>query len=284
MEAKMMYRYSATQWIYGNESLETSLKRLQKYGYDGVELAAEPYTTDIAATQKLLDQYGLVVTSLCGIYSHDRDLASPNAEIRSKAVQYVKDSVDMAAALGATHVIVVPNAVGRTRPESTRSEEWEHAVNSVREAGKYAATKNINLAIEAINRFEAYLVINLTTALQFVEEVNVSSVKMMADAFHMNIEERDEIESLKKIAPYLIHIHIADNTREAAGYGNTDFEAMIRTLMEINYQGPLTMEFMPPVGDTYTIAEQGGSGELFDQYTERSIIEMKRIVSKLTEK
>jgi D-psicose/D-tagatose/L-ribulose 3-epimerase len=276
-----MYRYSATQWIFGNESLETSLKRLQKYGYDGVELAAEPYTTDIAATRKLLDQYGLIVTSLCGIYTRERDLASPNAEIRAKAVQYVKDSVDMAAALGATHVIVVPNAVGRTAPESNRSEEWAHAVNSIREAGEYAAANNINLAIEAINRFEAYLAINLTTALQLVEEVNLPSVKMMADAFHMNIEERDEIAILKKIAPYLIHVHIADNTREAAGLGNTDFEAMIRTLIEINYQGPLTIEFMPPVGDTYTIAEQGGSGELFDQYTQLSINEMKRIVNKL---
>ncbi|KIL34681.1 hypothetical protein SD71_18120 [Cohnella kolymensis] len=276
-----MYRYSATQWIFGNESLETSLQRLKKYGYDGVELAAEPYTTDIEATRKLLDQYGLIVTSLCGIYTRERDLASPNAEIRAKAVQYVKDSVDMAAALGATHVIVVPNAVGRTNTESTRAEEWVHAVNGIREAGQYAATKNINLAIEAINRFEAYLAINLTTALQLVEEVNLPSVKLMADAFHMNIEERDEVAILKKIAPYLIHVHIADNTREAAGMGNTDFEAILRTLKEINYQGPLTMEFMPPVGDTYTIAEQGGSEELFDQYTERSIQEMKRIVAKL---
>jgi D-psicose/D-tagatose/L-ribulose 3-epimerase len=276
-----MYRYSATQWIFGNESLETSLRRLQKYGYDGVELAAEPYTTDIADTRKLLDQYGLVVTSLCGIYTRERDLASPNAEIRAKAVQYVKDSVDMAAALGAAHVIVVPNAVGRTGPESTRDEEWSHAVNGIREAGIYAASKNISLAIEAINRFEAYLAINLTTALQLVEEVNVPSVKLMADAFHMNIEERDEMAILKKIAPYLIHVHIADNTREAAGMGNTDFEAMLRTLKEINYQGPLTMEFMPPVGDTYTIAAQGGSGELLDVYTERSIQEMKRIVEKL---
>jgi D-psicose/D-tagatose/L-ribulose 3-epimerase len=276
-----MYRYSATQWIYGNESLETSLQRLKKYGYDGVELSAEPYTTDIEATRKLLDQYGMVVTSLCGMYTRERDLASPNADIRAKAVQYVKDSVDMAAALGAAHVIVVPNAVGRTRTESTQAEEWGYAVNSIREAGEYAAAKHVNLAIEAINRFEAYLAINLTTALQLVEEVNLPSVKMMADAFHMNIEERDEIAILKKIAPHLIHVHIADNTREAAGMGNTDFEAMLRTLKEINYQGPLTMEFMPPVGDTYTIAEQGGAAELLDLYTECSIQEMKRIVGKL---
>lgn len=278
-----MFRYSATQWIFGDEGIEASLQRLQKYGYDGVELAGEPYSIDIHQTKQLLNQYGLTCTSICGIYTAERDLSSSRPEVRQKAVQYVKDCVDMASSLGATHVIVVPSPVGKSRPETTSSEEWANAVNSLREAGEYAASKQINLALEALNRFETYLVNNLETALTLAKEVNVDSVKIMADLFHMNIEERSHVQALKTIASYLVHVHIADNTREAAGLGQTDFEPVIRTLIELNYQGPITMEFLPPVANPYLAAEKTGSSEVFDMYTERSIQEMKRIVQKITE-
>ena len=35
-------KYSITQWILGGEPLETSLERLKKYGFDGIELIPDP--------------------------------------------------------------------------------------------------------------------------------------------------------------------------------------------------------------------------------------------------
>ena len=63
-----MYKYSMTQWIVGNEEIEYSFQRLKKNGYDGIELAAEPYTLDQNRMVALLDKYGLECTSLCGIF------------------------------------------------------------------------------------------------------------------------------------------------------------------------------------------------------------------------
>lgn len=272
-----MFRYSATQWIFGNEEIETSLARLKKCGYDGVELAGEPYKINVEETNQLLIKYGLVCTSVCGIYTEDRDLSSSDPLIRGRAVQYVKDCVDMASALRSPHIIVVPSPVGRIKPVTTPKEAWDNAVKSVREAGEYARLKNINLAVEALNRYETYLVTNLTLALKFVKEVGVSSVKIMADLFHMNIEERNNRNGLKLIAPYLIHVHIADNTREAAGFGKTDFSEVIATLKEINYQGPITMEFLPAVANPYLASEFEQKGEIYDRFTEQSINHIKKI-------
>lgn len=272
-----MYRYSATQWIFGNEDIETSFARLKKYGYDGVELAAEPYDLDINYVKQLMDKYNLICTSLCGIFTPERDLSSANEEIRANAVKYLKDSVDLALALGAAHIIVVPSPVGKLAPDTTTGEAWNNAVKSVKEAGEYAGSKNINLAIEAINRYETYLVNNLTLALQFIKEVNVPSVKVMADLFHMNIEERNNTDALRKIAPYLIHVHIADNTREAAGLGKTDFSEVMRVLKEINYKGPITMEFLPPIANPYLASGFDQRGEIFDHYTEQSIYHMREM-------
>jgi len=35
-------KYSISNWICGDEPLEVIFKRLQRYGYDGVELKGEP--------------------------------------------------------------------------------------------------------------------------------------------------------------------------------------------------------------------------------------------------
>jgi D-psicose/D-tagatose/L-ribulose 3-epimerase len=274
-----MFKYSATQWIFGNEDLEVSLKRLQKYGYDAAEIIGEPYTVDIGKTKQLLAQYGLYCSSICGIYTKERDLGNPDPAIRATAIKYIKDCVDMAVSLGAPHVIVVPNAVGKTAPSPgyTYEQEWEWSVASVREAAVYAASKNIHLAMESINRFESYLIINHEQALDYVKQVNVENCKIMADTFHMNIEERDNVEAIKLVAGRLIHVHAADNTREAPGMGQFDFETLLRTLKEINYQGPITMEFLPRVADTYTAILKEGNEQMFDQLAEAAITEMKRI-------
>jgi sugar phosphate isomerase/epimerase len=276
-------KFSVTQWIFGNEELETSLKRLKKFGYDGVELAGEPKTMDMNGIQSLLTKYELECTSICGIYTAERDLASSNPAIRANAVQYVKDCVDMAERLGATVVIVVPTPVGKSAPDTNAQEEWSNAVASLKEAGAYAETKNIFLAIEALNRFETYLVNKLDLAKKLVEEVSCSRVGIMADLFHMNIEERNHTAAIRNIAAFLAHVHIADNTREAAGLGQTDFVEVMRTLLDIGYNGSITMEFMPPVSNPYLVVQKNDSGEaLFDQYTQQSIHHIKGIIGALT--
>ena len=63
-----MYKYSMTQWIVGNEDMEYSFQRLQKYGYDGIEFAAEPATLDARHLRALMARYGISCTSLCGIF------------------------------------------------------------------------------------------------------------------------------------------------------------------------------------------------------------------------
>ena len=52
-------KYAITQWILGGEPLEATLQRLQKYGYDGVELTPDPEAfEDTEAVRALFEKYG----------------------------------------------------------------------------------------------------------------------------------------------------------------------------------------------------------------------------------
>lgn len=267
-----MYHIGMTQWIVGNEPLEVSCARMHDCGYDGIEFAAEPYTLDAEECLGLMKKYDLNCHSLCGIFGEDRDLTS-NGEAGRNAVKYLKDNVDFAVKVGAKLIIVVPSPVGRTvKPEGIPMEElMRNAVTNVREAADYAQAHGIKLAIEAINRYETYFVNTLKKALDFVERVNHPSVGLMADLFHMSIEEGCMVDSLLMIQKYLIHVHVADNTREPAGMGSTDFKEIIRVLKRIGYEGSLTMEFMYRLADPYSSQEINTQTELMDRYAKQAI-------------
>ena len=100
--------------------------------------------------------------------------------------------------------------------------------------------------------------------------------------FHMSLEENNIGTSLRMIADELMHVHIADNTREAAGLGNTDFKEMLYVLRDIGYQGPLTMEFMPRLANPYASGEMETKSKLMDRYAEQSIRYMKCLEASLS--
>ena len=274
-----MYPYSMTQWIVGNEDIENSFARLKKYGYDGIEFAAEPYTLDAQKMLQLMKQYDLCCTSLCGIFPEDRDLTATEPAAAKKAIQYVKDSIDFGVKVGAKLMIIVPSPVGRTcLPEGKNYDEmWNAAVSNLREAADYALSRNFILAVEALNRYETYFVNTLEKAYRFVKAVNHPAVKIMADLFHMSIEERSMTASLRMISDELVHVHVADNTREAAGLGKTDFKEVIYQLKDLGYKGALTMEFMPRLANPYESGNVDTQSALMDRYAKQSIDYMKAI-------
>lgn len=267
-----MYHIGMTQWVAGDEPLEVSCARMKKYGYDGIEFAAEPYQLDADECVSLMKKYNLNCRSLCGIFGEDRDLTA-DGDAGEKAVQYLRDSVDLAVKTGAGVIIVVPSPVGRTKkPEGKTMEELNrNAVENIRRAADYAQEKGVRFAIEAINRYETYFVNTLSKALKLVEEINHPAVGIMADLFHMSIEEGSSVDSLYMIRNHLLHVHIADNTREPAGMGHTDFKEILRALKRIGYEGSLTMEFMYRLADPYSSREVNTQTELMDRYAEQAI-------------
>jgi sugar phosphate isomerase/epimerase len=268
-----------TQWIVGDEDIENSFIRLKKCGYDGIEFAAEPHTLNQDRLQMLMRKYTISCTSLCGIFSDTRDLTASIGEGGEAAVDYLKSSVDFAVKVGASLIIVVPSPVGRIEPVANRpyDKAWSNAIINIRSAADYAQSKGVMLAIEAINRYETYFVNTLAKALKLVQEINHPAVNIMADLFHMSIEENNLSASLRMIAKYLIHVHIADNTREAAGLGTTDFKEILYTLRDIGYKGALTMEFMPRIANPYALTDMATHSKLMDDYAEQSINYMKQV-------
>src|SRR3972149_931401 len=92
-----------------------------------------------------------------------------------------------------------------------------------------------------------------------------------------NIEEANPVEAIRRCKKLLMNLHIADSNRMAVGDGHVDFRAIMHALKEINYQGPLTLEPVPPVPNPYVATRLKRYDYLRDKYAEQCITQLKNL-------
>ena len=289
-------KYAINNWVYDDEPLRTTFTRLSRYGYDGIELKGEPSLYDITEIKSLCQEFNMQVTSVLGwtIWGiPGRDLSSPDEAERNAAVKFLKDCVDFSVQVGATILLVLPFPAGRTTPTgdpqsedewiSIAETEWRNAVDSVRQVSAYAQGKDLILAVEPINRFETYQLTTSDEALRFLQDVDADNVKLNLDSYHMNIDEADPVDAIRKAGDYLVHLHAAGSNRQAPGSGHTNFVGLLKALKEVNFQGTIALEPVPPGANPGMAIKLSANLPLRDVYAEESIRYLKGIEESLTD-
>ncbi len=252
------FRYSYNLIGFGDEDVSESIARLARLGYDAAEIEGEPEKHDPVSIKKLVVDAGLEISSVCPNFTAERDLSHPDPEVRAGAKQYVRQVCEFAAVLEAPLVIVAPTAYARTRPLADPHDEWSWAVESLVEAGEHAAPLDVDLSLECWNRYGTHLLNRLEEGVRMWRETGLKNGGVMADTFHMNVEERSLPDTIREIGPLLNHVHLADSNRLAPGLGHTDFEEILLALLETGYAGHLTFELIPSLpnllGDHETLS------------------------------
>ena len=62
-------------------------------------------------------------------------------------------------------------------------------------------------------RYEGYILNTCEEAIDFVDEIGSSHVKIMLDTFHMNIEEDNIAAAIRKAGKRLGHLHLGEQNR-----------------------------------------------------------------------
>ena len=98
------------------------------------------------------------------------------------------------------------------------------------------------LLVEPLNRYETHLLNTLADGVEIVERVASPGVAVMADFFHMHIEEVSTPEAILRSAEHIRHVHLADNTRCEPGSGDVDFPAGFQALKQVGFADFMAME------------------------------------------
>ena len=229
---------------FNNRSTQL-FRQFKKWGFDGVEIAIEnPADIDPVYVKAQLDKHGLVCTSVCACFPPSRDLRGTAAQQRA-AVVYMKQLVDMAELLG-TNIVMGPlySATGRADavPLPEYRGQWRTVRNHLKTICAYAEANGKVICMEPLNRFETDFLNTVEQGLQMIREVKSPALKLLLDTFHMNIEEKNPANSIRRAGRHVGHIHASASDRGTPGNDNVDWQGVAKALKDIRYQGAVVIE------------------------------------------
>ena len=226
-----------------NDDMIPVVASLKEMGYDGVEVPViEDYIDHYPQWGSRLQEMGLECTAVTVRGEEDNPISSDPA-IRALGVENNKRALDNAAAAGAIRLVgPYHSALGVFSGQGPTEDEWKWGVDSMRQVAEHAETVGITLGVEALNRFETYLLNTHADSARFVREVNHPNARMMYDTFHANIEEKDIAQAIRDCHDVCALVHISENDRSTPGSGNVDWDTNFNTLKEVGYDGWMVVE------------------------------------------
>jgi D-psicose/D-tagatose/L-ribulose 3-epimerase len=242
-------QFGVNTWVWASPLTDDRLAELAPkvaaFGFDWIELPIEtPGDFDYERAATVIRDSGLGV-SVAAAMGPDRDLIHPDEAIRANGMAYVRHCIDAAHIVGATNLIgPIYSAVGRTWQATPEERERDVVLlaQQLRALAEYAASRDVVLCLEPLNRFETSMINLAAQGVEVVDRVDHPSCALMLDTFHMNIEERSLGDAIRLAGRRLRHVHACENDRGAAGSGHVPWDDVAAGLRDIGYDGPVVIE------------------------------------------
>jgi sugar phosphate isomerase/epimerase len=231
------------------DDLEAGCRKAAALGYDAVEVfptaadAVEP-----AAIRRLLDENGLKLAAVgtgAGWVVRRLTLTHPDADRRAEARRFIRAIIDLGGPFGASAIIGSMQGRWGGGDGVDRETARGYLADALNDLGAHAAQYNVPLIYEPLNRYETNMANTVADGVALLESLAVKNVVLLADLFHMNIEEADIAAALRDGGPRIGHVHFVDSNRRPAGCGHLDYRLIAAALRAIGYDRYASAEALP---------------------------------------
>ena len=184
-------------------------------------------------------------------WGHEADLLADDSDERTAAFERFSAGLREAASLGAVHTVLVPSRrsasdlgvklFGADRGEAVAVLE-ERLIDVLCRLALTAEDLGAVVMIEPLNRYESGIFHRVGDVARVCRAVGSPSVRLMADLFHMSIEEVDLSAALRSVADVLGHVQLADTNRFQPGAGHLHFPDIMDALVGTGFDGWMSYE------------------------------------------
>ena len=236
-------------------------KKAKEAGFDYVEFWNWD-NKDMDAIERTIKETGIGVATFQGsirgvmVDKNDRDVY----------IEDLKKSIAMAKRLGAKAIFCMSDILQEDRSVKPRpvpippEEMHANTVAALKALAPEAEAAGITLVIEPLNTLvdhKGYSLHSTAEGVSIVKEVDSPAIRLLYDAYHMQIMEGNLIENIRANWQYFGHFHIADVPgRHQPGTGELNYRNILKALKETGYQGIVGFEFDPTDESEKVVAEQ----------------------------
>lgn len=241
------YSYWQNSWKFSIEEYLGMVNKLADIGFDVLEISADHLyhmsDEEIGRLRAEGEKRNMEFSTNSGP-AKEYDLASSKEEVRRNGIAYFEKIFENMQKLGSK---VVVGAIYSFWPtdfvETDKEAAWERSIACLQELSKKAEACDVTCALEVLNRNETYILTDCAEAIEYVKRVGSDHVNILLDTYHMNIEEDNMYDALRKAGKLLGHVHVGECNRKLPGMNNSiDWPAIGQALRDINYDHYVVME------------------------------------------
>jgi sugar phosphate isomerase/epimerase len=244
----MSFRLAGQESMFEGSNLIEKFAFAQSVGFDGIELSGKGNGVFASRVDELHAARDAGVVMPSAVVSVGHFIGDFDPVKRQGAVEELKVLLSTVVEAGGRGV-VTPHAFGlfsKSLPPFTppRSDEQTRVdlLDSLRQVADHAASIGAIAYLEPLNRFEDYVVNTLAGAASYVDEIDSAGLAIIADTFHMSIEEANIGASIRAAGNRIKHVQLGDSNRLEPGAGHYDWDETLEALEDIGYDGWLAME------------------------------------------
>ena len=241
------------EMIFTEFSFIDRIYKAKEAGFDCVEFWVWE-NKDIDAIKKALDETGLKA----GIFQANISGRMVDKKDNAKYIADVEKSVKIGKKLGVKHMFLMSDILKEDRsvleaphPISDK-QKIENTKLLLTKLAPLGEQNGITFVIEPLNTkvdHRGYSLSHSQPAFDLIREINHPNIKVLYDAYHMQIMEGNVIETIKANIDAIGYFHVADVPgRFEPGTGELNYKNIIAALKKAGYKGTVGFEFTPKNG------------------------------------
>ncbi|WP_024545013.1 sugar phosphate isomerase/epimerase [Picosynechococcus sp. NKBG15041c] len=246
MKTDQSLKFGVHTFIWKKEFLgqeEYIFSEAKAWGFDGVEIATHYFDQiDPSMLKKYAEQDDLELT-FCTSLPSGLSLTTMDEDIWRQSLDYIQRAIAFCQACEITQLsgpLIHP--VGHLSGQPLQPQEKKRLHQAFKEVATMLAGKDIQLAIEPLNRFQGYALNTVEQGLELLAAVGCPQLGLLLDLFHMNIEEKDVLQAFHNAGEACFHVHACAKDRGTPGSDAFPWAEWFTVLKEINYQGWVVIE------------------------------------------
>jgi sugar phosphate isomerase/epimerase len=249
-------RIACSSYIAPGDGWAEKIENLAKAGFEGMEVRL---VGDLGERLRLARELVQAATNSpinpCSLVAPTPDfLVRLTAETRERKLTDLTRTAELAAILKVPALMCAefepqPPLSPFEPPQPITPEQRDLLLDFFRRADEIAERAQVTFLVEALNRYESSIYHRVGDAAQYCRDAGTRRLGILADVFHMNIEEADPVEALLGIRDLLTHVQLADNNRLLPGQGSINFARFFAALAKIKYSGYMALECAVSRGD-----------------------------------
>lgn len=247
------YHLCAMNCHYRFYQLESFFRCASRLGFKHVEIWTAPqhFFMDYQQYEDpdkligLAEKFNVRISCICPEQTNPKpnNIAIKDKEGQKRVLRYFKNAIDVSKTVGANKVVITSGWAFYDEDVKTAK---DRSIAMLKEISNYAASKDVYLAMEALQKGESTIANMSLDLKEIIKEVGNNHLKVCLDLGAMAGANETIEDYFRVFHEDIIHCHFVDGNPTghlAWGDGSRDMEEDLKVFDIFNYSGFLSLEF-----------------------------------------